>query len=169
MQTMNLNKSQKAMSTLKDVAFVQSLDQRKKVSKVDRALTHDHIIRFYLSFYQELEKHGIPFYGFYFHRSHALQDKLYAKGRSKAKGGQSPHNYGLAVDMVHSTRYWDLSRDEWAMIGTIGKEVARRLNIKVTWGGDWQFYDPAHWQLSNWKDLVENNDYPKPMPVGEFA
>lgn len=90
-------------------------------------------------------------YPFYFVRTHDEQDRLYAKGVTKAKGGESPHNYGCAVDQVHYSRYWDLTKKEWAVIGLIGKEVARRRNIKIVWGGDWGFYDPAHWELRDWR------------------
>jgi peptidoglycan L-alanyl-D-glutamate endopeptidase CwlK len=41
------------------------------------------------------------------YRTHAEQDALYAQGRTtpgpivtRAKGGQSPHNWGLAIDVV---------------------------------------------------------------------
>ncbi|QCS37219.1 hypothetical protein [Tortoise microvirus 70] len=68
----------------------------------------------------------------------------------------------MAVDIVHFGRYWDLSPKEWAVVGLIGKEVARRRNIKIVWGGDWRFWDPAHWELKDWKALrVPDN----PLPV----
>nr|WP_245369132.1 M15 family metallopeptidase [Agrobacterium tumefaciens] len=87
------------------------------------------------------------------YRDDVEQQRLYVKGLSKAKPGQSAHNYGLAVDIVHGTKAWDLTRKQWDLIGHIGKEVAASLGIKVEWGGDWSFYDPAHWELANWRDI----------------
>ena len=110
------------------------------------------LITFFKAFSKDLQARGMPFFAHCFVRSHALQDTLYANGVSKARAGQSPHNWGMAVDVVHYGRFWQLTRQEWAVVGLLGKEAARRRNIKVTWGGDWRFYDPAHWELSDWKD-----------------
>lgn len=132
--------------TLKTTAYL------KKVHKCSREGTHPLIIDFYKALQKELQKRGYPFYAFYFYRSDALQARLKAQGVTKAGPGQSPHNHGCAVDVVHATRFWDLTRKEWAIIGAIGKEVARRRKIKLVWGGDWKFYDPAHWELENWRE-----------------
>lgn len=78
---------------------------------------------------------------------------MYVKGLSKAKAGQSAHNHGFAVDIVHGTKAWELTRKQWDLVGHIGKEVAASMGIHVEWGGDWSFYDPAHWELANWRDI----------------
>lgn len=111
------------------------------------------IIEFYNQLIKELEKRGFPFYAHCFYRSPARQARLYAQGVSKAKPGNSAHNWGCAVDVVHFRRHWDLTKKEWSIIGAIGKEVARKRKIKIVWGGDWKFYDPAHWHLENWRDV----------------
>lgn len=109
---------------------------------------------FVTRFLKEMEARKMPFIFFSGFRGEAEQNALFKLGTSKAKFGQSAHNFGAACDMVHAFRYWDLSRKEWDVVGLIGKEVARKLNLKVTWGGDWRDpYDPAHWQLANWRDL----------------
>lgn len=84
-------------------------------------------------------------------RTSAQQQELYVRGVSKAKGFDSPHPNGCAVDIVHSTRAWDLTKSEWSMLGHIGKELAAQNGFKLVWGGDWSFYDPAHWELANWR------------------
>lgn len=67
--------------------------------------------------------------------------------------GRSPHQFGMAVDIAHLTRAWDLTAKEWAVIGLIGKEVARKRKIRIVWGGDFKsIYDPAHWELADWKE-----------------
>lgn len=84
------------------------------------------------------------------------QNRLYDEGVTKARAGNSPHNYGLAVDIVHGTKAWKIDDLEWTMLGQIGKEAARKANVKIEWGGDWSFYDPAHWQLKDWAKTIGN-------------
>jgi hypothetical protein len=96
---------------------------------------------------------GIPMFGHNMVRTSAQQTELFVKGVSKAKAGKSPHNYGCAVDIVHSRKAWNLTKKEWGLIGHIGKDIAARNNIKIVWGGDWNFYDPAHWELKDWKAM----------------
>ena len=84
-------------------------------------------------------------------RTFAEQDALFAQGRTKpgkkvtkAKGGQSNHNYGLAVDLcpfVGTQPQWE---DEagFARIGAAGKTQG------LKWGGDWpNFPDRPHLEL----------------------
>jgi hypothetical protein len=80
-------------------------------------------------------------------RTWEQQDELYAKGRTTpplgkqhivtyAKGGQSYHNFGLALDVVvldaHGKANWDREHPSWKRIGDIGKSVG------LAWGGDWK-------------------------------
>jgi peptidoglycan L-alanyl-D-glutamate endopeptidase CwlK len=85
-------------------------------------------------------------------RTFAEQDGLFAQGRSKpgpvvtrARGGQSNHNYGLAVDLVPfngGQPNWNAPLGVWT---TIGSE-AEKLGLE--WGGDWKkFVDKPHVQL----------------------
>lgn len=86
------------------------------------------------------------------------QDALYAQGRTKpgkvvtnAKGGQSYHNYGLAIDICliidGKEASWDSIRD------FDGDKIADWMEIvKIfeahgwEWGGDWRFKDLPHFQ-----------------------
>ena len=103
------------------------------------------------------EEIGIPIMisdGF---RSVESQDVLYDKGRSMegsivtyARGGESFHNYGLAIDFVlknkDGTISYDMQRDlngngeaDWFEVAQIGKELG------FEWGGDWSgFKDYPH-------------------------
>lgn len=93
-------------------------------------------------------------------RSGTEQDALYRKGRSapgaivtNAKGGQSYHNYGLAIDFAirgkNGDVLWDTSYDgnrngksDWMEV--VG--IAKRLGF--SWGGDWEsFPDYPHLQM----------------------
>ena len=85
-------------------------------------------------------------------RTFAEQDALYAKGRTtpgaivtQARGGESNHNYGLAVDLCPFTGDkpdWNAPMTVWAAIGAAA--AARGLE----WGGQWKkFLDKPHVQL----------------------
>ena len=99
-------------------------------------------------------------------RTFAEQDALYAQGRTKAgaivtkaKGGQSYHNFGLAIDIVllvdkdkngtFETASWDLKTDfdgdgkaDWMEIVAIFKRYGFEAGI------DWKFVDAPHFQKS---------------------
>lgn len=110
------------------------------------------------------------------------QTALYAQGRTKlydssgkrlgivtkAKAGQSYHNYGLALDIVlikdtnndgrHDTASWETNVDfdkdgkaDWMEVTNIFKRNGWE------WGGDWNFKDLPHFQKifnTNWKQLL---------------
>lgn len=85
-------------------------------------------------------------------RSHAEQDALFAQGRNKpgkvvtkARGGFSMHNFGLAVDLCpfeNGKPHWQASPAVWQQIG----QEAEKLGLE--WGGNWKFVDKPHVQLS---------------------
>lgn len=79
-------------------------------------------------------------------RTFAEQDVLFAKRPrvTKARGGQSNHNYGLAVDLCP----FKAGKPDWNdsdAFNTIGRE-AKKLGLE--WGGDWKFVDKPHVQLN---------------------
>ena len=93
-------------------------------------------------------------------RSQLEQDVLYQQGRSgdgqivtNVKGGDSYHNYGLAIDFALRTSkgkvIWDLEYDgnhngqsDWMEVVAIAKSLG------FTWGGDWSsFKDYPHLQM----------------------
>ncbi|SHF01926.1 DUF6443 domain-containing protein [Chryseobacterium takakiae] len=96
-------------------------------------------------------------------RSVEEQDKLYAKGRTapgsivtKAKGGQSNHNFGLAVDVVpmeNGKLNWETKN--WDLIGRIGESRG------LEWGGRWKFLDRPHFQNLQGKTLKQLQALPK--------
>lgn len=94
-------------------------------------------------------------------RSADEQNGLHAKGRSTtgnvvtyARGGDSYHNYGLAIDFAlklsNGEVVWDTARDDnkngkadWFEVAAIGKELG------FEWGGDWQrFKDYPHLEMT---------------------
>lgn len=114
------------------------------------------------------------------------QNGLYAQGRTrlfdskgrrlgivtKAKGGQSFHNYGLAFDIVllvdrdnngtFESASWedrvDFDKDgkaDWAEVASIFKRNG------YTWGGDWRFKDAPHFEKTfghSWQQLLAKHN-----------
>lgn len=93
-------------------------------------------------------------------RSHEEQNALYEKGRTMTgpvvthvRGGESYHNYGLAIDFALRTGkgkvIWDLEYDgnnngkaDWMEVVAIAKRLG------FSWGGDWKgFKDYPHLQM----------------------
>lgn len=100
-------------------------------------------------------------------RSFQEQNELYAQGRTKpgkivtnAKGGQSAHNYGLAVDLAfQKAGVLSYSPDLYAPIYS----VARSMNFEL--GADWtSFPDKPHFAYPNWRNAIINDGGEKPMP-----
>lgn len=141
------------LKALRNVPFLQGTKWREQQDRANRKGANIDILDFERALVKRMAKLGVPMFCHCLRRTEAEQNALYVQGHSKAKGRQSPHYYACAVDIVHSVKAWNLTRKEWALIGHIGKEVAQSLGVKITWGGDWSFYDPAHWELTDWRTL----------------
>jgi peptidoglycan L-alanyl-D-glutamate endopeptidase CwlK len=113
-------------------------------------------------------------------RTFQQQDTMYAQGRTvlfdssgkrlgkitNAKGGQSIHNYGLALDIVlinGNSASWDVVKDydgdgnpDWMEIVNIFKANGWK------WGGDWiNLVDKPHFEKAfnyNWRDLLAKHE-----------
>lgn len=126
---------------------------------------HPDIITFWKGMQKECQKRNISVRAFEFVRSMDKQEYYYKTGRSKAPPGRSPHNIGglgisAAVDVISTERAWDLTKKEWDILITIGYEVARKKKIKVVNGSEFsKLYDPAHWELRDWRKWREAADY----------
>ena len=98
-------------------------------------------------------------------RTFAEQDALYnQKPRvTKAKGGQSIHNYGFAVDIVliidGKTASWETHKD-WDNDGIADWDECVKVFAKHcwSWGGNWSsFKDMPHFDkigFNNWRVLI---------------
>lgn len=124
---------------------------------------HPHLAEFERLLIRRLAKHGVPLFAAEVYRSPARQAELLVTGFSKLAIG--PHQFGLAVDIVHGTRAWNLDKRQWALIGHLGNELATQRGWKLRWGGDWDGdggpvdWDPAHWEVKDWKNQIAG--YPK--------
>ena len=90
-------------------------------------------------------------------RTIAEQDKLYAQGRTapgnivtKAKGGQSPHNFGLAADLCPKKEdgalWWKAPDDVWNAMHRIGEQLGLRCGYDFK-----SIPDSPHYEDPNWK------------------
>ncbi|WP_342490877.1 peptidoglycan-binding protein [Bacillus sp. FSL R5-0422] len=105
------------------------------------------------------------------YRSFAEQNKLYAQGRTapgkivtNAKGGQSNHNYGLAIDYVllsadGKKALWTVN-EKWRRVAQIGKSLG------FSWGGDWKsFKDYPHLEMMGSLTLTQLQAGKRPILV----
>ncbi|MES1035875.1 peptidoglycan-binding protein [Bacillus pumilus] len=105
------------------------------------------------------------------YRSFAEQNKLYAQGRAapgkivtNAKGGQSNHNYGLAIDYVllsadGKKALWTVN-EKWRRVAQIGKSLG------FSWGGDWKsFKDYPHLEMMGSLTLTQLQAGKRPFLV----
>lgn len=137
---------------VRNAAFLSHERYRDQNTRADRVGAHPDIVRFEKAMRKAMAKIYVPVFAHNMVRDAAHQNALYVQGVSLAKAGESPHNYGLAVDIIHSTKAWDMTREQWEIFGHVGKEVAKRQGLAIVWGGDWaRFWDPAHWEMEQWR------------------
>ena len=106
-------------------------------------------------------------------RTYAEQNELYAQGRTKsgaivtnAKGGQSNHNFGTALDVIPIVNGQpDWSTKHWQEIATIGKSVG------FQWGGDWKgLVDKPHFEMQFGNSLAQlRQKYESGQRDGEYV
>ena len=82
------------------------------------------------------------------HREQSEQDKAFKEGKSQLKYPQSKHNKipSLAVD-IYPIANNQIAWEKFDELGVLIKETAKRLNIPITWGGDWKMRDKPHIEL----------------------
>jgi peptidoglycan L-alanyl-D-glutamate endopeptidase CwlK len=93
-------------------------------------------------------------------RTFERQDRFYRQGVSRARAGQSYHNYGLAMDavpIVEGRADWDSKK--WDEVGRLGKALG------FEWGGEFKgLVDKPHFQLrfgQTWQQLfIQQVVYP---------
>lgn len=89
-------------------------------------------------------------------RTPERQAELLARGASKAGPWRSPHQYGLAVDIVHQTLGWNVPERFWADLHGCVQVIERQYGVALEHGHTWRFRDSAHVELGDfrrWRDL----------------
>lgn len=84
------------------------------------------------------------------YRTPELQNTYKKRGVSRLSGGESKHQYGLAVDIVpiiNNKQQWN-NKKLWTKLGKLGESLG------LQWGGKWKkLYDPGHFE---WKCTVSD-------------
>ncbi|ENW26060.1 hypothetical protein F925_00542 [Acinetobacter lwoffii NCTC 5866 = CIP 64.10 = NIPH 512] len=100
------------------------------------------------------------------YRTYVQQDALYAKGRTasgsvvtNARGGQSNHNFALAVDVFplweDGKLHMDVKSDQ-KNIKILKKIAPIGKGIGLEWGGNWKsIIDNPHFQLKTGKTMAQ--------------
>lgn len=161
----------KALQRLSDMEQVRARKLQEQRMRADRTGVHPEILRFTELMYKRMDKAGIPVFAHELWRSPQRQAQLKKDGMSRLGTSLAPHPRGLAVDIVHSVHGWNMSPLEWNFFGHVGKELAIQRGIAIEWGGDWKDpnpddpldvgWDPAHWQLRDWKALADQYPFPE--------
>ena len=93
-------------------------------------------------------------------RTYAEQDALFKKRPrvTKAKGGQSNHNFGIAWDVgiFENGKYYEgkTTKEDKAYVN-LGKLIKQKV-AGLEWGGDWEsFVDKPHYQLATGKSVKQ--------------
>jgi hypothetical protein len=130
------------------------------MSTMGNMLNHDRISKLHpaviphaLEWLQRVEAEGINLLVTETLRTVQKQNELYAQGRTKpgqvvtqVRGGQSFHNFGLALDFCllddNGQESWEVNSD-WYKVAQIGKDCG------FSWGGDWEgFKDYPHLEMT---------------------
>lgn len=98
-------------------------------------------------------------------RTIAEQNALYAQGRTvpgnivtKAQGGQSPHNFGLAADLCPMDQcgelWWNAPDDVWNAMHMVGEQMGLRAGYDFKSIKDSPHYESPDWKQAQalWRD-----------------
>lgn len=160
-----------ALAGMVDKEFIKSTKYGDQQFRADIIGAHPVIVEFSTLLVRRMRALGVPLFPHCVWRGREEQEKLFAEGFTKAHYPDSAHNRGCAVDIVHSTKAWELTERQWQIIGHVGYEIAAANGYKLVWGGDdvaigrvyrddfnW---DPAHWELEAWRSHARV----KPQPT----
>ena len=84
------------------------------------------------------------------YRGEEDQNWAYVNGKSKAKFGQSKHNYfpSKAIDICPYPINWDTKDVRWQEMALNAMWCAGKLGFEITWGGSFKtFKDMPHFEL----------------------
>lgn len=124
---------------------------------------HPKVMLMVVEFIQKCKDNGIDLLVTSTYRDHESQNALYAQGRTapgkkvtNAKGGQSWHNWRVAVDVVplrNGKPVWGTTGVDWELweaVGNIGESVG------LEWAGRWKtFKEFAHFQYTGGMTLAD--------------
>jgi hypothetical protein len=114
-----------AARSLPDAKAFRQLSTKILQTDINYHGVNPELVDFWKSMLKHMKRRNIPVFAFEFNVS------------------------GTAVDIVHATKHWNLSKKEWDMFGAMGQEIARKRNTKMIWHGspDQPVYDPSRWEI----------------------
>lgn len=98
-------------------------------------------------------------------RGRAAQTKAFLQGTSKAKFGQSAHNYipAIAVDLFPAPYDWE-NRQAFINLSKVILRIAKARGVPLRWGGDWNMdgnlsdgWDMPHFELHPWREYAKQS------------
>lgn len=100
-------------------------------------------------------------------RGRDAQTRAYKTGKSKAKFGQSAHNYvpAIAFDLFPFPYDWN-DRKAFTKLAGIVMRIAKEKGIPIRWGGDWNMdgdkttsdaWDMPHFELFPWREWAKKS------------
>lgn len=94
-------------------------------------------------------------------RGRAAQEYAYKRGTSKARFGQSAHNWSpaIAVDIAPVPLDWNDTK-AFKALATVILPIAKEMGVPLRWGGDWNMdgssadgWDFPHYELHPWREF----------------
>lgn len=149
-----------APARLRDPAHFRSNGWLRQQERADWRHADPRLMFWAARFVEAARSREIPLYVHCCLRDKAEQDRLVAAGHSRARYPQSAHNIAEAVDIVHGRYHWDMTRAEWDLLHVLGRLVLERVNaqlpdarkLRIVWGGGFKsLYDPAHWEIEDFR------------------
>jgi len=100
-------------------------------------------------------------------RGRAAQELAYRTRRSKARFGQSAHNWtpAIALDVCPKPIDWKDTKPFVTLAKEIVLPLAMEMKIPLRWGGDWNmngktedemFVDMPHYELNPWRTFARD-------------
>lgn len=149
-----------AMAAMVDTEYIKTTAYSDQQYRADAYKAHPVIIEFTRMLIRRMRDRGVPLYAHCIWRDAQEQGRVFRAGHSKVEWPNSAHNRGCAVDIIHARKAWNLTPNQWSIIGHVGHEIAAQNSFKLVWGGDDKAlgaaydnfrWDPAHWELANWR------------------
>lgn len=155
---------QAALNAMRNPGFLKTPKYQEQQKRALTEGAHPHIVELARKSVKRFHGMGIPMFAHCIVRTQEQQQAAFDAKVSwdSPADGLWPHRFG-AVDLIHGTMGWmdkPYIAQAWPIIGHVVKEVASSMSIKIVWGGDFSpaKYDPAHFELANWKQIAKTGD-----------
>lgn len=138
-----------ALKWMRRPHFLETPRYRTLQWSADRNGAFEPLVAFERGFCARFRKLGIPVHCREFMRTKAKHEELLRRKLIGYPFGKSPHNFGYAVQLVHSVLGSDMPSICWDIFRHVGEELAEQLSLDVEWHGP-EF--PYQWQMRQWME-----------------